>query len=203
MRYLKGHGRQTRNRIVEEASYGLRQHGADGMSVVDLMKLAGLTHGGFYAHFESREALVVEAFALAMDRTIVHWSERVKEMPPEQRFEAVVEGYLSSFHRDNRARGCALPALGGDIARSSPKARRTFGRKFGEMIDMIARLLPDMPPEEARQTATSALATMMGAIVLARAVGDKGMSDDILAAGQQALRRRAVAMNCDHKEKSI
>ena len=59
MRYLKGHGRQTRNRIVEEASYGLRQHGADGMSVVDLMKLAGLTHGGFYAHFESREALVV------------------------------------------------------------------------------------------------------------------------------------------------
>jgi len=203
MRYLKGHGRQTRNRIVEEASYGLRQHGADGMSVVDLMKLAGLTHGGFYAHFESREALVVEAFAFAMDRTIVHWSERVKGMPPEQRFEAVVEGYLSSFHRDNRARGCALPALGGDIARSSPKARRTFGRKFGEMIDMIARLLPDMPPEEARQTATSALATMMGAIVLARAVGDKGMSDDILAAGQQALRRRAVAMNCDHKEKSI
>jgi len=203
MRYLKGHGRQTRNRIVEEASYGLRQHGADGMSVVDLMKLAGLTHGGFYAHFESREALVVEAFAFAMDRTIVHWSERVKEMPPEQRFEAVVEGYLSSFHRDNRARGCALPALGADIARSSPKARRTFGRKFGEMIDMIARLLPDMPPEEARQTATSALATMMGAIVLARAVGDKGMSDDILAAGQQALRRRAVAMNCDHKEKSI
>jgi len=203
MRYLKGHGRQTRNRIVEEASYGLRQHGADGMSVVDLMRLAGLTHGGFYAHFESREALVVEAFALAMDRTIVHWSDRVKGMPPEQRFEAVVKGYLSSFHRDNRARGCALPALGGDIARSSPKARRTFGRKFGEMIDMIARLLPDMPPEEARQTATSALATMMGAIVLARAVGDKGMSDDILAAGQQALRRRAVAMNCDHKEKSI
>ena len=73
MRYVKGHGLQTRSRIVEEASYGLRQAGADGMSVADLMKLVGLTHGGFYSHFESREALVIEAFASAMDRTISHW----------------------------------------------------------------------------------------------------------------------------------
>ena len=200
MRYVKGHGLQTRNRIVEEASHGLRQRGADGMSVVDLMKLAGLTHGGFYAHFESREALVVEAFALAMDRTIVHWSDRVKGMAPEEGFEAIVTGYLSASHRDNRAHGCALPALGADIARSSPKARRTFGRKFGEMIDMVAGLLPELPREEARQVAISALATMMGAIVLARAVGDKSMSDDVLVAGRQALRRRAATGNCDHKE---
>jgi TetR/AcrR family transcriptional repressor of nem operon len=68
MRYVKGYGLQTRSRIVEAASDGLRQRGANGISVVDLMKLAGLTHGGFYTHFESREALVVEAFALAMDR---------------------------------------------------------------------------------------------------------------------------------------
>ncbi len=202
MRYVKGHGLQTRSRIVEEASYGLRQRGADGLSVVDLMKLAGLTHGGFYAHFESREALVVEAFVLAMDRTIAHWLDLAEELPPEERFDAFVQGYLSSSHRNDRAHGCALPALGADIARSSPKARRTFGRKFGEMIDMVAQMLPKMSPEEARHAATSALATMMGAIVLARAVGDKNMSDDILAAGRQALRRRAAAGSCDHKEKS-
>ena len=147
MRYVKGHGLQTRSRIVEEASYGLRQRGADGMSVADLMKLAGLTHGGFYAHFESREALVVEAFALAMDRTIAHWLDLVKELPPEERFDAFVQGYLSSAHRNDRAHGCVLPALGADIARSSPKARRTFGRKFGEMIDMVAQMLPEMSPE--------------------------------------------------------
>jgi TetR/AcrR family transcriptional repressor of nem operon len=198
MRYVKGHGLHTRSRIVEEASYGLRQRGADGLSVVDLMKLAGLTHGGFYAHFESREALVVEAFVLAMDRTIAHWLDLAEESPPEERFDAFVQGYLSSSHRNDRAHGCTLPALGADIARSSPKARRTFGRKFREMIDMVAQMLP----EEARQAATSALATMMGAIVLARAVGDKNMSDDILAAGRQALRRRAAAGSCDHKEKS-
>jgi TetR/AcrR family transcriptional regulator, transcriptional repressor for nem operon len=202
MRYVKGHGLHTRSRIVEEASYGLRQRGADGLSVVDLMKLAGLTHGGFYAHFESREALVVEAFVLAMDGTIAHWLNLAGELPPEERFDAFVQGYLASSHRTDRAHGCALPALGADIARSSPKARRTFGRKFGEMIDMVAQMLPEMSPEQARQAATSALATMMGAIVLARAVGDKNMSDEILAAGRQALRRRAAAGSCDHKEKS-
>ena len=202
MRYVKGHGLQTRSRIVENASYGLRQRGADGLSVVDLMKLAGLTHGGFYAHFESREALVVEAFVLAMDRTIAHWLDLAEESPPEERFDAFVQGYLSSSHRNDRAHGCTLPALSADIARSSPKTRRTFGRKFREMIDMVAQMLPEMSPEQARQTATSALATMMGAIVLARAVGDKNMSDDILAAGRLALRRRAAARSCDHKEKS-
>jgi TetR/AcrR family transcriptional repressor of nem operon len=200
MRYVKGHGLRTRSRIVEEASYGLRQRGADGMSVADLMKLAGLTHGGFYAHFESREALVVEAFALAMERTIVHWL--AEELPPEERFDAFVQGYLSSSHRNDRAHGCVLPALGADIARSSPKARRAFGQKFGEMIDMVTRMLPEMSSEGAREAATSALATMMGAIVLARAVGDKNMSDDILAAGRQALRRRAAAGKYEHKEKA-
>jgi TetR/AcrR family transcriptional repressor of nem operon len=187
MRYVKGHGSQTRSRIVEEASYGLRQTGADGMSVADLMKLAGLTHGGFYAHFESREALVVEAFALAMDRTVSHWLKLMKGMPIEERFDVIVESYLSPRHRDDRAHGCVLPALGTDIARSSQKARRIFARKLDEMIDVVARLFPEKSREEARQIATSALATMMGSIALARAVGDKELSDEILGAGRQAL----------------
>ena len=147
MRYVKGHGLQTRSRIVEEASYGLRQRGADGMSVADLMKLAGLTHGGFYAQFKSREALVVEAFALAMDGTIAHWLDLAKELPLEERFDAFVQGYLSSSHRNDRAHGCALPALGADIARSSPKARRTFGRKFGERSIWSRRCFPKCRPK--------------------------------------------------------
>ena len=160
MRYVKGHGLQTRNRIVENASRALRQSGADGMSVADLMKLAGLTHGGFYSHFESREALVIDAFTLAMDRTVAQWMSLTKAMPIEQRLEAFVEAYLSPKHRDDRAHGCVLPALGTDIARSS---------------------------KQARQMATAALATMMGSIALARAVGDDRLSDEILGAGRQAL----------------
>ncbi len=192
MRYVKGHGLQTRSRIVEEASYGLRQSGADGLSVVDLMKLAGLTHGGFYSHFASREDLVVEAFALAMDRTISHWLKLTKGMPVEEHFDVVVAAYLSPAHRDDRARGCVLPSLGTDIARSSPKARRVFARKLDEMIDMFAGMFPGKAPEEARRIATGALATMMGAIVLARAAGDRQLSDDILEAGRQALRGRSA-----------
>jgi TetR/AcrR family transcriptional regulator, transcriptional repressor for nem operon len=192
MRYVKGHGLQTRGRIVEEASYGLRQTGADGMSVADLMKLAGLTHGGFYGHFESREALVIEAFASAMDRTMSHWLELMKEMPVEQRFDAFVEAYLRPGHRDDRARGCVLPALGSDIARPGQKTRRAFAGKFDEMIEMVARLFPDKPLNEARQIAAAALATLMGSIALARAVGDKKLSDEILGAGRQALTGRSA-----------
>jgi TetR/AcrR family transcriptional repressor of nem operon len=87
MRYVKGHGLQTRNRIVEKASYGLRQTGADGTSVAHLMKLAGLTHGGFYSHFASREDLVIEAFASAMDQTVSQWLKLMKGMPIEERFD--------------------------------------------------------------------------------------------------------------------
>lgn len=199
MRYVKGHKLQTRSRILEEASYGLRQAGADGISVSDLMKRAGLTHGGFYTYFESREALVIEAFAMAMDRTISQWRNQMDGLPGEERFDAFVETYLRGGHRDDRAGGCVLPALGTDIARSSQKARRAFARKLDEMIDVIAALLPEQPPKQARQIATATLATMMGSIALARAVGGKRLSDEILSAGRRALigqstkRKAAVA----------
>src|SRR5260221_1545401 len=157
MRYVKGHGLQTRSRIVEEASFGLRQSGADGLSVADLMKLAGLTHGGFYSHFESREALVVEAFSLAMDRTLAQWRNVLKGIPVEERFDAFVDVYLRPGHRDDRAHGCVLPALATDIVRSSQEARRAFAGKFDAMIDMGAALVPEKSPKHARQIATSAL----------------------------------------------
>lgn len=192
MRYVKGHGLQTRSRIVEEASFGLRQSGADGLSVADLMKLAGLTHGGFYSHFESREALVIEALSLAMDRTLSQWRNVLKGIAVEKRFDAIVEVYLRPSHRDDRAHGCVLPALATDVARSSQKARRAFAGKFSAMIDMVAALFPDTTPNEARQIATGALATMMGSIVLARAVGDAKLSDAILEAGRQSLRNRSA-----------
>jgi TetR/AcrR family transcriptional repressor of nem operon len=208
MRYVKGHGLQTRSRIVEEASYGLRQAGADGISVSDLMKLAGLTHGGFYAYFESREALMIEAFTTAMDRTISQWRNHMDGIQAEERFDAFVEAYLRPGHRDDRARGCVLPALGTDIARSSQKARRAFARKLDEMIDVIAALLPGKPPKQARQIGTAALATMMGSIALARAVGDKKLSDEILGAGRRALsgqsarRKAAVASDVRRPNKT-
>jgi TetR/AcrR family transcriptional regulator, transcriptional repressor for nem operon len=190
---VKRRGPQTRSRIVESASHGLRQRGADSASLADLMKLAGLTRGGFYFHFESREALVNEACALAMDQTLSHWLEIVKATPPGKRFDVVVASYLSHRHRDDWAHGCVLPALGADMARSGEQARRVFAGKLDEMIDAVARLFPEKSLKQERQIAAGALATMAGSVILARAIRDKELSSDILAAGRQALRHPPAA----------
>ena len=84
MRYANGHGQKTRRRIVESASFGLRRNGVDGLSVADLMKLADLTHGSSYTYFKSRDHLVLEALALAMDRTVAHWLDLTRGVPPKR-----------------------------------------------------------------------------------------------------------------------
>src|SRR6478735_6261355 len=102
MRYSKEHKQETHARIVKKASVRLREKGAHGIGVADLMKEAGLTHGGFYAHFDSREALVIEAFAYAMDRANERWRKMAEQTPPEKRFSAIVEAYLTAVHRDDQ-----------------------------------------------------------------------------------------------------
>jgi TetR/AcrR family transcriptional repressor of nem operon len=175
---------------VRKASVRLREKGAHGIGVADLMKEAGLTHGGFYAHFDSREALLVEAFAYAMDRSMAHWRKTADETPPEKRLAMIVESYLTTMHRDDPGRGCAVPALGADIARESPKTRKAFAAKLEQMIDMIADQIPDLPRKAARKQASATLATMMGSMVLSRIAGNGEFSDEILAAGREAALAR-------------
>src|ERR1700758_5727856 len=98
MRYSKEHKLETHARIVKKASVRLREKGAHGIGVADLMKDAGLTHGGFYAHFDSREALVIEAFAYAMDRSTERWRKVAEETAPEKRLSTIVENYLTPVH---------------------------------------------------------------------------------------------------------
>src|SRR5437764_15197580 len=116
MRYSREHKVETHARIVKKASVRLREKGAHGVGVADLMKEAGLTHGGFYAHFDSREALVIEAFAYAMDRAIEHWRKQSDQVAPEKQLAQIVEAYLSVSHRDNPGHDCSIPALGAAIA---------------------------------------------------------------------------------------
>src|SRR4051812_40323614 len=137
MRYSREHKLETHARIVKKAAVRLREKGAHGIGVADLMKDAGLTHGGFYAHFDSREALVIEAFAYAMDRGTEHWRKLTEGTPPEKRLAAIVDSYLSTLHRDNPGHGCAIPALGPEIAREGPKTRKAFASRVERMIDMV------------------------------------------------------------------
>jgi TetR/AcrR family transcriptional repressor of nem operon len=190
MRYLEDHRRQTHSRIVENASYGLRLKGAKGLSVVDLMKLAGLTHGGFYNHFESRAALVGEAIAFAMDQMTVRWRRLANGTTNGERLEALIDDYLSPRHRDNPKHGCALPTLAADVARSGPSEQQALASKLEKMIDVFVDLLPGEPPRQARQIAMGAIATMVGSIVLSRAVGAGKLSDCILDAGRKTAGAR-------------
>jgi TetR/AcrR family transcriptional repressor of nem operon len=187
MRYSREHKLETHDRIVRKASVRLREKGAHGIGVADLMKDAGLTHGGFYAHFNSREALVIEAFAYAMDRGTEHWRKLTEQTPPEKRLATIVNSYLSPLHRDNPGHGCAIPTLGAEIARESPKARKAFAAKLDQMIDMIAAQIPEIPPKAARKQAMAAVATMMGTLVLARIADNGEFSDEVLAAGRAAV----------------
>src|SRR4051812_30464613 len=193
MRYSKEHKQETHARIVKKASVRLREKGAHGIGVADLMKEAGLTHGGFYAHFDSREALVIEAFAYAMDRSTERWRKVAEETPPEKRLSSIVETYLTPLHRDDPGHGCAVPTLGAEIARESAKTRKAFAAKLEQMIDMMADQIPDVPRKSARKQAVAALATMMGTLVLSRIAGNGEFSDEILAAGRDAVLGRAAA----------
>src|SRR6266850_3556861 len=193
MRYSKEHKLETHARIVKKASVRLREKGAHGVGVADLMKEAGLTHGGFYAHFDSREALVIEAFADAMDRSIAHWRKKAEQTPIDKRLAAIVDSYLTPTHRDDPGHGCAIPALSAEIARESPKTRKAFAAKLEQMVEMLAAQIPDVPRKTARKQAMASLATMMGTLVLARVAGSGEFSGDILEAGREAVLDRAAA----------
>src|ERR1700723_3666400 len=191
MRYSREHKLETHARIVRKASVRLREKGAHGIGVADLMTDAGLTHGGFYAHFDSREALVIEAFAYAMDRGTERWRKLAEQTPAEQRFATIVDSYLTPLHRDDPGHGCAIPTLGAEIARESPKTRKAFAAKLERMIDMLADQIPEIPRKAARKQAMAAIATMMGTLVMARIAGSGEFSDEILGAGREAVLDRA------------
>jgi len=192
MRYSREHKQETHAKIVKKAAVLLREKGAHGIGVADLMKEAGLTHGGFYAHFDSREALVIEAFAYAMDRSTERWRKIAEQTPPDKRLATIIQTYLTPVHRDDPGHGCAVPALGAEIARESPKTRKAFAAKLEAMIDMVADQIPDVPRKAARKQAMATVATMMGTLVLARVAGNGELSDEILDAGREAVLGRTA-----------
>jgi TetR/AcrR family transcriptional repressor of nem operon len=192
MRYSREHKLETHARIVKKASVRLREKGAHGIGVADLMKDAGLTHGGFYAHFDSREALVIEAFAHAMDRGTERWRKLAEQTPPDKRLATLVESYLTSVHRDDPGHGCAIPTLAAEIARESPRTRKAFAAKLEQMIDVFAAQILDVPRKAARKQAMAVIATMMGTMVLARVAGNGDFSEEILGAGRDAVLDRAL-----------
>jgi AcrR family transcriptional regulator len=177
----------THQRIVEAAARAIRRSGYGGASVADIMKDAGLTHGGFYIHFASREAMLAEAADRA-GTEIVAASERIAAaVPPEQALQALLSAYLSKAHFEAIETGCPLAALVSEMPRQSPEVRRAATRRIKEMIDLVARQSPDWGQPRAHERALVTVAMMLGALQLARAVDDGALSDALLKAALQHL----------------
>ncbi len=199
MRYTKDHKAETHAKIVQNASVQLREKGARGVGVADLMKDVGLTHGGFYAHFGSRDYLVNEAIAFALDQTAERWLDLGAEPPPEARVPDLIDRYLSVRHRDHPGHGCTLAALAADVSREGPKTRRIFLNKLDGMVNLLAAEGRRLPAATARQRAISTIATLMGTIVLARVAGNGAMSQEILEAGKTAALEGFAAPGVNRK----
>jgi TetR/AcrR family transcriptional repressor of nem operon len=172
-----GRKEATHERIVEAAARAIRRSGYGGTGVADIMKEAGLTHGGFYAHFDSREDMLAEAADRAGADGMAVLAQVAAESPPKQALKALLRTYLSKEHVEAVETGCAVAALGSEMPRQAPKVRRAATRRIKEMIDLVARQLPDWGQPGAHEHALVTVATAVGALVLARAVDDPKLSD--------------------------
>ena len=179
----------THDRIVEAAARAIRRSGYNGTGVADIMKSAGLTHGGFYAHFSSREAMLAEAADRAGSESVATMARIAATSPPRRALKAMMEAYLSKAHVEGVDTGCATAALGSEMPRQAPEVRRAATRRIKEMIDLVARQSPDWGQPGAHERALFTVATMVGTLVLARAVDDPKLSD---ALREAALNHLAV-----------
>ncbi len=180
----------THERIVAAAARAIRRTGYDGTSVADIMKEAGLTHGGFYAHFASREAMLAEAADHAGAEAVAASARIAATAPPEQAMQRLLHAYLSKEHVNAVEMGCPVAALGSEMPRQAPEVRRAATRRIKEMIDVVARQSSDWGEPGAHEHALVTVATMVGALVLARAVDDGRLSDALRGAALKHLTRQ-------------
>jgi AcrR family transcriptional regulator len=172
----------THDRIVDVAARAIRRSGYSGTGVADIMKEAGLTHGGFYAHFPNREALLAEAAERAGTEAVSASAKIISSASPEQALRALACAYLSRAHVDAVETGCPIAALGSEMPRQTPQVRRAATRGIKEMVDLIARQSPDWGQPGAHEQALVTVATLVGTLILARAVDDAGFSDALIEA---------------------
>lgn len=168
----------THARIVETAARAIRRSGYDGTGVADIMKEAGLTHGGFYAHFASRDAMLAEAAERAGEEIIETTKKIFAEVPHDQALQTLMQIYLSNEHMANMETGCSLAALGSEMPRQAPEVRKASTRRINEIVSLIESKLSDQELRlSAREEALVMLSTMVGTLLLARAVDDPELGD--------------------------
>jgi TetR/AcrR family transcriptional regulator, transcriptional repressor for nem operon len=190
MRYDAEHKQKTRERVLKEAAKAIRADGPDRIAVAGIMAKVGLTHGGFYAHFKSKDEMVaraIEQMFIDVDR---RFGRSIQDRSPRDGLAAYIDFYLSPAHRDSRDTGCPLAALSADLPRMPEQARQGFGRGVAALTERLAAQLRAAGHDEADTLAPSILAELVGALSLSRAVPDEAQSDAFLDRSRAAVKRR-------------
>ncbi len=189
MRVSRAQAAESRERILDAAARLFRERGFDGVGVAGLMHQAGLTHGGFYSHFASKEELMVQACEHALTQTSMLWhgQERQTGNAADDPLAALATGYLSKRHRDRPGSGCAVAALAVDVGRQGRKLRRVLTVGMREQIEVLSGLMSGDSEQARHEAALAAYAAMIGALVLARAADDRQLSEAFLHAVAQSV----------------
>lgn len=192
MRYDNEHKERTRLRLLTEAAIMLREEGPHGLSVVTLMKRQGLTHGGFYAHFSSKDDLIAQAIDVMFERTSERFQIKTRGLEPQAALVAYIGYYLSPAHYNKPGQGCAIPATAGDVARLEPEARKRFEVGVTTLQKLIADQFcrMDFTLDDAMKQAAALLAEMSGAVIMARGVKSAIMQKHVCGAAHAAILAR-------------
>ncbi|WP_432241024.1 TetR/AcrR family transcriptional regulator [Herbaspirillum robiniae] len=180
MRKSKEETAETRRHIIDTAAKEFRLNGIQATGLAALMSKAGLTHGGFYRHFESKEQLVAEACAAGMTHIVDVFENTARRCSDEGGYQAMVERYVSTAHRDNASGGCPLAGLGSELARADSDTRAAASRGFNELVDVMTAHIRAESDAQARSRAVFALAAMIGAVTVSRIIEDEQASTAVL-----------------------
>ena len=178
---------QTHDRILKTASRAIRRKGYGGIGVADLMKEAGLTHGGFYAHFASKTDLLAEVADRTGADSLTRLGRIADAAPEGEALAAIVDAYLSDQHVESPETGCPMAALGSELARQEPPVRRAATRRTKEVIDLLGRQLPGWAAGQDRGQALATYCTLVGALTIARAVDDPALSRAVRDAARELI----------------
>jgi TetR/AcrR family transcriptional repressor of nem operon len=190
MRYDQNHKQETREKVLKIAAKALREKGPEGVGVAEVMRSAGLTHGGFYAHFPSKDAFLTESLNEILTQSAARRQELTKGLAPSEALAAYVDYYVSASHRDYPAAGCPLVALNSELPRQPKKFRAAFDEGAKRLIVWLSQLMAAAGIENPGEVAVSTLSAMVGAVALSRAVSDAKLSDELLASARRGIKAR-------------
>ncbi|MGO4853691.1 TetR/AcrR family transcriptional regulator [Phaeovulum sp. W22_SRMD_FR3] len=192
MRVSRAQAEENHQAIINVASRLFREHGFDGIGLKDLMKGAGLTQGGFYKQFASKEDLMAQASQRAFEMATRRWSDAIAAHP-DAALETIIGFYLSPEHSGEKGDGCPLAALAGDAARQGPEVKERFEAGLKSHLQVLDEVLPSAEGTRPLGAAMSMLSLMVGAVLLSRAVNDEALSQGFLAAAADQARDIAAS----------